>query len=112
MHPPSLTGCSKPDPVIFHHAAAALGCAPAELLHVGDRWEDDVVGAHHPDAHAFLAPRVDVARVLDGHLRVGRMQAAAVLVVEAGLAAHEHFPKRPFGRRRGSRRRTTHHAAR
>ena len=56
----------------------------------------DLVGAHHPDADAFLAPRVDVARHLDRHLRVGRVQAAAVLVVQAGLAAHEHFPQRPF----------------
>ena len=62
---------------------------------------DDLVAAHHPDAAAFLAARVDVARQLDRHLRVGRVQAAAVLVVEAGLAAHEHFPQRPFvaGRR-------------
>ena len=42
---PSAAGCSKPAPAIFHHAAAALGCAPAELLHVGDHWEHDVVGA-------------------------------------------------------------------
>ena len=52
--------------------------------------------AHHPDAGAFLAARVDVARQLDRHLGVGRVQAAAVLVVQAGLAAHEHFPQRPF----------------
>jgi putative hydrolase of the HAD superfamily len=43
---PASVGRGKPDPAIFHHAAAALGCAPAELLHVGDRWEDDVIGAH------------------------------------------------------------------
>lgn len=42
---PAVAGCSKPAPDIFLHAAAALGCAPAELLHVGDHWENDVVGA-------------------------------------------------------------------
>ncbi len=66
---------------------------------------DDLVGAHHPHAGAFLAPRVDVARQLDRHLRVGGVQAAAVLVVEARLAAHEDFPQRPFGLRRRSARR-------
>ena len=74
---------------------------------------DDLVGAHDPDAGAFLAPRVDVARHLDRHLRIGRVQAAAVLVVEAGLAAHEHFPQRPFVlRRRGVRRSARPDAAR
>jgi len=29
-------GCAKPDPRIFHHAAASLGVAPAAVLHVGD----------------------------------------------------------------------------
>jgi putative hydrolase of the HAD superfamily len=42
---PEITRCLKPEPAIFHHAAALLGCVPAELLHVGDSWEDDVVGA-------------------------------------------------------------------
>src|SRR2546423_12747086 len=57
---------------------------------------DDLVRAHDPDAHALLAPRVDVARHLDRELGVGGVQAAAVLVVEPGLAAHEHFPQRPL----------------
>jgi HAD superfamily hydrolase (TIGR01509 family) len=42
---PEITTCMKPAPEIFRHAASLLGCAPAELLHVGDSWEDDVVGA-------------------------------------------------------------------
>jgi FMN hydrolase / 5-amino-6-(5-phospho-D-ribitylamino)uracil phosphatase len=49
---PTVAGCGKPDPAIFHHAAAALGCAPAALLHVGDRWEDDVAGAHQAGCQA------------------------------------------------------------
>ena len=58
----------------------------------------DAAGRHHPDAHTLLAAGVDVARQLDGHGRVGSMQAAAVLVVQAGFAAHKNFPQRPFMR--------------
>ena len=38
-------GTIKPHPAIFAHAATALGRAPGELLHVGDDWAADVVGA-------------------------------------------------------------------
>lgn len=38
-------GFAKPDPTIFREAASRLGVPPSELLHVGDRWELDVVGA-------------------------------------------------------------------
>ncbi|AFQ51553.1 HAD family hydrolase [Burkholderia cepacia GG4] len=38
-------GFAKPEPEIFHAAAAALGVHAAELLHVGDDFHLDVVGA-------------------------------------------------------------------
>jgi putative hydrolase of the HAD superfamily len=38
-------GIRKPDPVIFHAAAASLGLAPADVLYVGDHPEADVIGA-------------------------------------------------------------------
>jgi HAD superfamily hydrolase (TIGR01509 family) len=38
-------GTIKPHPAIFAFAAEALGRVPAELLHVGDDWAADVVGA-------------------------------------------------------------------
>lgn len=38
-------GTIKPHPAIFAHAAASLGCAPETILHVGDDWAADVVGA-------------------------------------------------------------------
>ncbi len=38
-------GAPKPEPSIFHAACARLGCAPHEVLHVGDHIEMDVVGA-------------------------------------------------------------------
>lgn len=40
-------GRAKPDASIFHAACAQLGCEPAQVLHVGDDVEMDVVGAHH-----------------------------------------------------------------
>ncbi|MCL1634832.1 HAD-IA family hydrolase [Luteimonas sp. SX5] len=38
-------GAAKPEPSIFHAACERLGVAPAEVLHVGDDVEMDVVGA-------------------------------------------------------------------
>src|SRR5579862_5905763 len=56
----------------------------------------DVRRARHPDRDAFVAPRVDVARIADRHLGIGRVEAADVLVREAVLRADEDFPQRPF----------------
>jgi putative hydrolase of the HAD superfamily len=36
---------SKPDPRIFHHAAAAIGARPEQCVHIGDDWRRDVEGA-------------------------------------------------------------------
>lgn len=38
-------GAAKPDPAIFREAARLLDLPPRSILHVGDRWELDVVGA-------------------------------------------------------------------
>ena len=38
-------GVSKPDPAIFALAVHRLGCAPEEVLYVGDSFEKDVVAA-------------------------------------------------------------------
>jgi HAD superfamily hydrolase (TIGR01509 family) len=40
-------GTIKPHPAIFAFAADALGHAPHEILHVGDDWAADVVGARN-----------------------------------------------------------------
>lgn len=39
-------GIGKPDPRIFHEACRRLGAQPHEVLHIGDDWALDVVGAH------------------------------------------------------------------
>ncbi len=43
---------------------------------------------HHPDAHAFLTARVDIARHAQRGVRIRRMEAAAMLVIQSLLAAH------------------------
>src|SRR3954463_16314271 len=53
---------------------------------------DDVLGAHHPDAHAFLPAREYVARGLQRHARIRCMHTATVLVIETVAAADKDFP--------------------
>jgi putative hydrolase of the HAD superfamily len=38
-------GVEKPDPRLFEVALRLVGCAPGQLLHVGDSYASDVVGA-------------------------------------------------------------------
>lgn len=45
-------GAAKPDPAIFHAACERLGCAPGEVLHVGDDPEMDVAGARRAGLRA------------------------------------------------------------
>jgi HAD superfamily hydrolase (TIGR01509 family) len=45
-------GAIKPHPEIYRHAATSLGIPPARLLHVGDDWAADVVGAIGAGWHA------------------------------------------------------------
>jgi putative hydrolase of the HAD superfamily len=47
-------GCSKPEPRVFREAAGLAGCAPGELVHLGDREHNDVDGAHRVGARAVL----------------------------------------------------------
>lgn len=55
----------------------------------------DLFGTHRPDAVALVAAGVHVARIFNGHLRIGGMQAAYVLVVQAALALDEDLPEGP-----------------
>jgi putative hydrolase of the HAD superfamily len=41
----SLAGAAKPDPKIFTTCLNRLGVYAHEVLHVGDSWQDDVIGA-------------------------------------------------------------------
>ncbi len=50
-------GVRKPDRRIFRHAAALADCAPQECIYVGDRPEDDVMGAVRAGWHAVWLNR-------------------------------------------------------
>lgn len=47
-------GCSKPRPEIFRKIFEELGVEPAQVVHLGDREEKDVAGAHAAGARAIL----------------------------------------------------------
>lgn len=50
-------GAAKPDPAIFEAALAAVGCAAADAVHVGDSAEHDVQGARAAGLQALLLAR-------------------------------------------------------
>lgn len=64
-------GANKPDPRIFLLALDRAGCVAAEAVHVGNRYEDDVVGARSVGIAPVLvdrdntAPDADCPRVRD-----------------------------------------------
>ncbi len=47
-------GRSKPDPSVFLAAASALGVNPEEMVHIGDREQNDIAGPHGVGARAVL----------------------------------------------------------
>jgi putative hydrolase of the HAD superfamily len=49
-----LVGFSKPDPRLFDAARAALGVERDQVVHVGDLYEIDIVGAHAAGLAAIL----------------------------------------------------------
>lgn len=69
----NVEGLSKPDPEIFHLAARRLGLPGHEILHVGDSFPKDVLGAHAAGwKTAWLVPSPPPPcpdpRVVDLHL--------------------------------------------
>ena len=52
-------GVAKPDASIFHAACARLQCAPAQVLHVGDDIELDVLGAARAGLRTCWINRVE-----------------------------------------------------
>ena len=50
----AIVGVEKPDPAIFSHALDAMRCRPESVVHVGDMFFADVVGARRAGIHAVL----------------------------------------------------------
>jgi putative hydrolase of the HAD superfamily len=53
----AVFGASKPSPRLFQEALRLAGVAPEEAVHVGDSFDDDVVGARGAGIRAFLLDR-------------------------------------------------------
>mgnify|MGYP003693691423 CR=1 FL=1 len=75
-----------------------LVLSPARTAHLPPSGSEAMISLerHHPDADAFQAACVYVARVLDRHARIRRVNAADVLVLETGASPDEDFEQRPF----------------
>src|ERR1700733_14933183 len=58
---------------------------------------NDVDGTHRPDADTLLAARIEIARMLDCHAGVGRVQTADVLVIETAARADEDLEEQRCG---------------
>lgn len=50
-------GTAKPDPLIFRSACVALGLAPHEVVHIGDRLDLDAAGAQNAGLHGVWLDR-------------------------------------------------------
>lgn len=73
-------GAAKPAASIFLEACARLGCAPAQVLHVGDDPHLDVLGAQQAGLHACWLNRNGASWPIDdagGHLQVCDLVALA-----------------------------------
>ncbi|HEY3253311.1 MAG TPA: HAD-IA family hydrolase [Polyangiaceae bacterium] len=59
-------GVDKPDPRIFQLAAQALSVNLAQIVHVGDAWEADVIGARAAGAQAIWFAPTDERALPEG----------------------------------------------
>jgi len=70
--PSAEIGVEKPDGRIFSLALQRLGLEPQEVVHIGDSYEADVVGARAVGITPILLDRQDKARYQDV-IRIGRL---------------------------------------
>jgi FMN phosphatase YigB (HAD superfamily) len=68
-------GTIKPHPDIFRIAAETLGLPPDRILHVGDDWAADVVGAKAAGWRAAYLHTAEGASPLPASQRDGRVRA-------------------------------------
>lgn len=50
-------GVAKPDPALFHQAAQQLGLDPANIVHIGDEFDNDFQAARNAGFQALLIER-------------------------------------------------------
>ena len=52
-----LSGIKKPDPMIFKIASEKINCSPKQILHIGDSYENDYIGARNSGLQSILIDR-------------------------------------------------------
>jgi REG-2-like HAD superfamily hydrolase len=83
----ALVGYEKPSEKIFQYLANAAGCEPGQILHVGDRMEDDVRGAERAGLRAALyGKEIESAKIFPC---VQRLNQICGLIRAAGRKAEE-----------------------
>jgi putative hydrolase of the HAD superfamily len=65
-------GVAKPNPGIFQQALRRLGAGPGEALHVGDSWDEDVLGARAAGLDAVWLQRPE-AQSVPGAATAGKL---------------------------------------
>lgn len=80
----SLVGLAKPDPAIFALGASMAGCAPDELLYVGDSPASDIAGSRAAGWDSVLIARRDPGRHGDIHapLQITELDDLIGLLIE------------------------------
>jgi putative hydrolase of the HAD superfamily len=89
----AIVGFEKPDPRIFQAALDRFGVAPERVLHLGDVYATDTVGARAAGLRTAL---VDPYGHLAGrHPDVPRVASAAAAADAVAAVRHERAPKNP-----------------
>jgi FMN phosphatase YigB (HAD superfamily) len=88
-------GWVKPHPAIFRATAEALGVELTEMLHVGDDWAADVVGAKSAGARAAYLDARPAESPLPSSVPDGSVQADAVIHDLLEIEAHLDAFARP-----------------
>ncbi|MEP7050179.1 MAG: HAD family hydrolase [Pseudomonadota bacterium] len=81
-------GVDKPDARIFQHAAQALGVPLADIVHVGDAWEADVIGAREAGARAVWFSPTDARALPPGVLACSTAAELSRALQAFGIPAH------------------------
>lgn len=79
--PSCWTGYAKPDPAAFHFVATACRSSPTNMVHIGDDWDCDVIGARTADVTVIWVsngrPVPEPERLNDGGVLVAADLTAA-----------------------------------
>ena len=70
-------GADKPDPAIFRFALERAGADPAETIHIGDQYLQDVVGARNAGIMPIFIDRFDVSPEITDCARIRSLTEVA-----------------------------------